>query len=97
MKTLKEYLIKEGQWTEQKEKAFNDWLEKKYGYEDLYSYFSDLIDFEWKGNNESVLAKYQKELLEKVPSSVIDSAEDAGLDPNEVAWEAIKDIVPYKK
>lgn len=29
MKTLKEYLVKEGQWTEQKEKAFNDWLEKK--------------------------------------------------------------------
>ena len=97
MKTLKEYLVKEGQWTEQKEKSFNDWLEKNYGYEDLYSYFSNLIDFNWKGNNESVLTKYQKELLEKVPSSVIDSAKDVGLDPNEVALEVIKDIVPYNK
>ena len=96
MKNLKEYLIGEGQWTEQKEKAFNDWLQKSYGYEDLYSYFSDLIDFEWKGNNELVLAKYQKELLEKVPNSIISDAEDAGLDPNEVAWEVIKDNVPYK-
>ena len=93
MKNLKEYLIKEYRLSPE---GFNKWLEDRYGYEDLYSYFSDLIDFEWKGNNESVLAKYQKELLEKVPNSIISDAEDAGLDPNEVAWEVIKDNVPYK-
>lgn len=96
MKDLKEYLIGEGQWSEQKEKAFNDWLEKNYGYTDLYDYFTDLIEPDWKAKDNSTLYKYSKELLEKVPESIIDDANEAGLDPQEVAWEAVYDIVRFR-
>ena len=94
MKDLKEYINES--WSEAKEKAFNDWLEKNYGYTDLYDYFTDLIEPDWKGKDNNVLDKYAKELLEKVPESIIDDANEAGLDPKEVAWEAVYDIVRFR-
>lgn len=93
MKALKEYLISENRLSAE---GFNKWLEKRYGYSDLYEYFSDLIEPDWKGKDNSTLSKYAKELLEKVPESIIDDANDAGLDPQEVAWEVVNDIVRFR-
>jgi len=70
------------------ENAFNNWLEKEYGYPDLYSYFSDQTTPDVTKDNWE---EEYKKTLKNTPSNIIRSAEDAGLDPDEVCYQAFKD------
>lgn len=89
MKTLKEYLISENRLSVE---GFNKWLEDRYGYEDLYRYYSDNLDINWKGEHN--FEKYIQELLDNTPPDIKDNAEDAGLSCQEYAIQVVQQCVP---
>ena len=70
------------------EDQFNTWLEKNHGYEDLYTFFSDQFDPNWTKNK---IDTYVDQLVKNLPTKIRQCAKDAGLDIEEVCWEAIHD------
>ena len=90
MKSIVEYLNESCQINEMTEDQFNQWLEKNWGgYEDLYSYFSDRIDPKYTDKNK--IDDYFKEIMDNVPKEILDAAEKAQLDPEDVCYQALKD------
>lgn len=95
MKSINDYISEKLELNQQTElsknnpeEAFNDWLEKEYGFEDLYSYFRDQTTPDVTKDNWK---EEYKKALKNTPSNIIKGAEDAGLDPDEVCYQVFKD------